>query len=115
MAKKTLDEILDKIEREAKEDGTEKDLARLRAHFRIGRRLAQRRLELGLSQQVLATRTGLQQAEISRIESGAGNPTFDTLETLSSGLNGRLEFRATKAVARRTAESKRKSKHRKPK
>ena len=110
VAKRTFDEILDKIEREAKAHGEEKDLARLRAHFRLGRRLAQRRLELGPSQQSLAARTGLQQAEISRIESGAGNPTFDTLETLSSGLNGRLEFRLVRRVARRTAAPKRRPK-----
>ena len=110
MAKKTFDQILDKIEREAKEDGAENDLARLRSHFRLGRRLAQRRLELGLSQQSLAARTGLQQAEISRIESGAGNPTFDTLETLSSGLNGRLEFRPSKTAARRVGAKNRRGK-----
>lgn len=107
MARKTFDEILDKIEREAKEHGEEKDLARLRAHFRLGRRFAQRRLELGLSQQALAAKTGIQQAEISRIESGAGNPTFDTLETLTAGLRGRLEFRPLKAARRRTAAKRR--------
>ncbi len=105
MARK-FDEILDKIEREAREDGAEEDVARLREHFRLGRRLAARRLQLGLSQQELAKITGLQQAEISRIEGGNGNPTFDTLTTVAAGLKGTLEFRPAKALRRNRRRSR---------
>ena len=99
---KTFKDILNRIDKEAKEDGAEADVERLRAHFRLGRRLAERRLELGLSQKALADRTGLQQADISRIEGGAGNPTFDKLSAIAAGLKGKLEFRAEPPRRRRS-------------
>lgn len=98
---KKFQDILDKIDREAKEDGAEQEVALLREHFRFGRFLAARRLELGLSQQALARTAGVQQAEISRIEGGGGNPTFDTLNSIVNGLRGRLEFRPTKRAPSR--------------
>lgn len=42
---------------------------------RLGAQLAAARKARGLTQPDLSTLTGIQQAEISRIERGAGNPT----------------------------------------
>jgi len=41
----------------------------------------------GFSQPALAQLSGLQQAEISRIENGVANPTADTLERLATALD----------------------------
>lgn len=55
--------------------------------FGIGKRLADRRHELRVSQRDLAAQAGIPQAEISRIERGLGNPTLLTLARLAEALN----------------------------
>ena len=51
-----------------------------------------RRVELGLSQSELATRTGLTQAKISRIEGSDTVPTLPLLAKLAKGLNASLNI-----------------------
>ena len=48
------------------------------------------RNEAGLTQKDLATKTGLTQAVISRIESGCSRPTIETLKRIADGLRRRL-------------------------
>lgn len=55
--------------------------------FGIGKRLADRRHELRVSQRDLAARASIPQAEISRIERGLGNPTLLTLARLAEALD----------------------------
>jgi ribosome-binding protein aMBF1 (putative translation factor) len=64
--------------------------ARLAADEQLGRDIAALRRESRLSQAELASRASVQQADISRIERGLGNPTRDTLTRLVSALGGRL-------------------------
>lgn len=52
----------------------------------VGAQLAAKRREAGMTQQQLAEKTGIDQAAISRIESGRGNPTLDTLQALAEGV-----------------------------
>lgn len=59
---------------------------------RLGATLADVRHERGLTQVELSELTGIQQAEISRIERGVGNPTTTTLLRLSGALGRRLEL-----------------------
>jgi DNA-binding XRE family transcriptional regulator len=54
--------------------------------FALSWELRARRLSLGLTQTALAERCGVPQSEISRIESGAANPTLQTVEALCSSL-----------------------------
>lgn len=49
----------------------------------IGNRLRQAREDRGLSQRALSEKTGLTQAMISKIESGAVDPRLSTLTTLA--------------------------------
>ena len=59
----------------------------IRAHVRI-------RKEKNLTQADLATRTGIDQGDISRLENGSRNPTQNMLKKLADGLdmNLHLEF-----------------------
>jgi ribosome-binding protein aMBF1 (putative translation factor) len=52
----------------------------------IGRQLLRARLERKLTQQELADRSGVRQADISELECGGGNPTRATLEKLGVAL-----------------------------
>lgn len=63
---------------------------RLAAEERLGAELAELRHARGLSQSALAERASVQQADISRIERGLGNPTRDTLVRLADALGARL-------------------------
>ena len=44
----------------------------------------------GITQQQLAEKTGIDQAAISRIESGRANPTLNTLDALAEGVGASL-------------------------
>lgn len=63
----------------------------------FGRRIADALESAQLSQPQLATRSGVQQADISRIERGLGNPTRDTLLKLADALEMRLVLQPKKA------------------
>ena len=54
-----------------------------------------RRTALDLSQIQLAKRTGVSQADISRIERGKGNPTLDTLRKIFAALQLQMTLEAT--------------------
>ena len=57
----------------------------------LGRALRVRRRRAGLTQAVLAERSGLRLETLSRIENGHGNPTVATLKAILRGLDGRAE------------------------
>lgn len=63
-----------------------------RARYRVGSRLLQQRLAAGLTQKQLASASGVDQADISRIERGDGNPTTETLDALARPLGVTLDF-----------------------
>lgn len=57
----------------------------------LGRSLASARASIGLTQIQLSELTGIDQAEISRIERGLSNPTLDTFTQLALPLGLRLK------------------------
>jgi len=63
------------------------------------------RLDAGLTQQQLAVRTGISQADVSRYERGLGNPTRTTIEALAAGLGARLQLARDGAATPFQAES----------
>jgi len=65
---------------------------RFEAAIELGLQFHDARVACGLSQRELAERSGVRQADISRIERGAGNPTEATLHRLASALDKRLEL-----------------------
>ena len=64
--------------------------AEMDARATLGVELANLRTAQNLTQFDLQQLSGVQQAEISRIERGAGNPTLGTVEKLTNALGGRL-------------------------
>lgn len=69
--------VLDRLDRSSVE----------RAATEIGRAIAQRRSQLGLSQRELAMRCGTTQSAIARLEAGATPPRLSTLLRLSDALD----------------------------
>jgi ribosome-binding protein aMBF1 (putative translation factor) len=58
--------------------------------FLIGQAVRERRLALGLSQVELATRAGMTQPALSRLEAGGVIPTIPLLERISAALDADL-------------------------
>jgi len=84
----TFKDFMAEVEAEADAEGPEAvaELEALHLHFSLARQLAAQRRALHLTQKQLADRTGIDQAEISRIERGQANPTTSTLGTLTRAL-----------------------------
>ena len=86
------------IERYAKER-SERDEAFREAwrnsepEYEIMRLIVEGRQECGLSQQEVAERCGMKQSNVSRLETGGGNPTVSTLQKLARCFGKQLEIR----------------------
>jgi XRE family transcriptional regulator, regulator of sulfur utilization len=65
---------------------------RFEAAVALGLQFQDARNALGWSQRELSERSGVRQADISRIERGTGNPTEATLHRLAGALERRLEL-----------------------
>ena len=57
----------------------------------IMRAIAEGREERDMTQKQLAEATGITQADISRLESGTGNPSLRTLQRLAAGMGMALK------------------------
>jgi ribosome-binding protein aMBF1 (putative translation factor) len=62
------------------------------ARAELGEQLHAARTAKSLSQPALSAVTGIQQSEISRIESGAANPTVATISKLADALDLKLSL-----------------------
>lgn len=79
--------------RAASETGAEAELRRrFEAAIELGLQFRDARVAMGMSQRELSELSGIRQADISRIERGAGNPTEATLQRLALALDKRLEL-----------------------
>ncbi len=56
----------------------------------LSKQIIEARKELGISQSVLAKKIGIQQASLSKIETGEGNPSIQTLGRIATGLGKKL-------------------------
>ena len=101
MSRKFKD-FMREVEEEAQREGPHAvaEIKALDAHFKLATELILLRKQRGLTQRQLSTRSGVQQAEISRIEGGRANPTVTTLSALASALGGELGIRIRAANRR---------------
>ena len=72
----------------------------LEPEFDIIRAMIQARKQQGITQEELARRTGITQADISRIETGTRNPSLNMLKRLADGLGMRLKVEFLPKVQR---------------
>lgn len=102
MATKFTDFVRE-MEAEARAEGREsvEELETFRAHFRLGRELAEARRSRKLTQSKVAQLADIDQSEISDLERGVANPTFDTLSAIAHAVGMEVGFRP--AARRRRA------------
>ena len=67
----------------------------LEPEFSVLQAMIEARKSAGLTQKQLAEKTGITQADISKLESGNANPSLRTLQRLASGMGMKvkIEFR----------------------
>ena len=77
-----------------KDPSFRKEWEALEPEYQLIRAVLEAREQKGVSQQELSEITGINQADISRIENGNANPSLRTMKRLASGLGMkiRLEF-----------------------
>lgn len=64
----------------------------LEPEFQIIRAMLDGRAAKGITQKELADITGINQADISKLENGNGNPSLRTLKRIARGLDMRLKL-----------------------
>lgn len=64
----------------------------LEPEFAIMRAMVNARKNTGMTQKQLAEKTGINQADISKLEHGSGNPSLRTLQRLATGMGMRLKL-----------------------
>jgi transcriptional regulator with XRE-family HTH domain len=87
-----FDELMKDIEEEARRAGPKAmaQYAAAGATHRLARQIFDLRKAAGLTQRQLAAKSGVQQADISRIEAGDANPTLATIAALAYALGAEL-------------------------
>ncbi|MCD8221060.1 MAG: helix-turn-helix domain-containing protein [Clostridiales bacterium] len=88
---KFLDQALKKVDIEPVEDTHKQDDYDIFEEIRT--QVVEIRTDLDLTQKELALKSGLTQANISKIEKGISHPTIDTLLKIADGLEKRLRIR----------------------
>ena len=72
---------------------TAAEYADLEPEYQIVYAVLQGRKEMDLTQQQLADVTGIDRADISRIENGSANPSLSTIKRVAAGLGKKVEIR----------------------
>lgn len=69
-----------------------KEYDALRPEYAIIQAIIDARQMSGMTQKELAEKTGITQADISRLESGSANPSLKTLQRLADGMGMKLKL-----------------------
>ena len=90
----SFSQLVTDIEQQARDEGplAVRELEQFREELSLASQLIDSRRERKLSQRQLAKLSGVPQSEISRIETGAGNPTYATITALLRPLGKRVQL-----------------------
>lgn len=82
----------DFLEEQLKDPELKAEYDALEQEFAIIQAMIDARKTAGLTQKQLAERTGIAQADISRLENGNANPSLKTLQRLAKGMGMRMQI-----------------------
>lgn len=101
------EEFMRELEEEIEADGPAAvlDSEMLRARYRLASDITIGRKNRKMTQQALAKASGIDQAEISRIENARSNPTLETIVRVLTAVGLRLDFE-DRPVRRRSAATR---------
>lgn len=85
-----LKAFMDELRADSRAAGLEADLDAYLGHFDLARQVQELRAARRLTQTALARSARVPQSEISRLETGRGNPTLQTLARIAAACGARL-------------------------
>ncbi len=80
------------LEEQLKDDELRQEYENLQPEFDVIRAMVEARISKNLTQQQLAERTGINQADISKLENGTRNPSIKLLKRLADGMDMALKI-----------------------
>ena len=86
------EEKADILQEQLKDPELKKEWDDIQPEMDVIRAMIDARIEQNLTQKDLAARTGIDQADISKLENGIRNPSLKLLKKLASGLGMRLKI-----------------------
>ncbi len=86
---RTFNDMLDK---QLQDDEFKKEFEAIQPEMDVIRALVDARISQNLTQKELAERSGINQADISKIENGTRNPSLNLLKRLADGMGLRLKI-----------------------
>ena len=86
---RTVNDMLDK---QLQDNEFKKEFEAIQPEMDVIRALVDARISQNLTQKELAERSGINQADISKIENGTRNPSLNLLKRLADGMGLRLKI-----------------------
>lgn len=87
-----MSEFKELLQEQLKDPGFKKEWDDIQPEMDVIRAMIDARIEQNLTQKELAARTGIDQADISKLENGTRNPSLKLLKKLASGLGMQLKI-----------------------
>ena len=84
--------INDMLEKQLEDDEFRKEYGAIQPEMDVIRAIVDARASQNLTQKELAERTGINQADISKIENGTRNPSLNLLKRLADGMGMALKI-----------------------
>lgn len=82
----------DMLEKQLEDDEFRKEYEAIQSEMDVIRAIVDARASQNLTQKELAERTGINQADISKIENGTRNPSLNLLKRLADGMGMALKI-----------------------
>ena len=95
---RTFDDMLSK---QLKDDEFRKEYEAIQPEMDVIRAMIDNRIAQNLTQKELAERTGINQADISKLENGTRNPSLKMLKRLAAGMGMALKIEFVPMAARK--------------
>ena len=87
-----MSEFQELLQEQLKDPDFKKEWDDIQPEMDVIRAMIDARIEQNLTQKELAARTGIDQADISKLENGTRNPSLKLLKKLASGLGMQLKI-----------------------
>ena len=87
-----MSEFQELLQEQLKDPDFKKEWDDIQPEMDVIRAMIDARIEQNLTQKDLAARTGIDQADISKLENGTRNPSLKLLKKLASGLGMQLKI-----------------------
>ena len=87
-----MSEFRDLLNEQLKDPEFEKEWNEIQPEMDVIRAMVDMRIKQNLTQKELASRTGIDQADISKLENGTKNPSLKLLKKLAAGMGMQLKI-----------------------